>query len=92
MDKIIQIMPCQSEWRAVYSEKGKPLLVSLIGWAIMEDDEGSRSVQGLCAGDYVDSPETCTNFLGYASPGDNPSRWEEEAADYQKSEDKTSKR
>jgi len=96
MKKFLQIMPCEPGWRAVFAlEPQKPtdeivLFTPLIGWALCEDerDEGFRSVEGLEAGDYIDSAEETGNFIGYAKPGDDAADWRSGARDHLAREEK----
>lgn len=94
MKKILQIMPCEPGWRAVFAvEPSLPddeivIFTILIGWALCEDkrDEGFRSVEGLGGVDCIDDVEGSVNFIGYAKPGDTADDWKSEAQDYLESE------
>jgi hypothetical protein len=48
--KILQIVPADSGWRAVYGHSEDPEgseLSRVVAWALVEDDEGKREVVGL---------------------------------------------
>lgn len=92
MKRFIQIMPCQGKWNAVYAIEGEPVFKPMLGWAIFEEDDGERTVEGLDADDFVDSAEECANFIGYAAPDDAVENWTEGAVRYQKCEDEKRER
>lgn len=48
--KILQIVPADAGWRAVYGHADDPdgsELSRVVAWALIEDDEGEREVVGL---------------------------------------------
>jgi hypothetical protein len=48
--KILQIVPADSGWRAVYGQTDDPdssELSRVVAWALVEDDEGGHEVVGL---------------------------------------------
>jgi hypothetical protein len=79
--RVIQIMPAEPDWRAIFAdenEEGLVLEAQLAGWALIERDV-TRSVVGLCATGEVESCEALENFLGYAAPGQPASQWHHDA-------------
>jgi len=76
--RVLQIMPAAPDWRAIYADEsveGLVLETPLAGWALVEREDGSRSVIGLDATGEVESCESLENFLGYAAPGEPAARW-----------------
>ena len=70
--KILQIIPAQ-DWYAVFKGEGGPpqdALSPLACWALVELDDGTRSVEGLGADDYVDFVEDAGNFARYIHGSD----------------------
>lgn len=93
--RIIQIMPAAPDWRAIYadeSEEGLVLETPLVGWALIEQEDGSRCVVGLDATGEVESCEALENFLGYAAPGEPAARWHREAVRYYREREEAQKR
>jgi len=51
-DKIISLVPAESGWRAIYIDSGEDgdesrELTRIVAWALVEDDDGDRSVVGM---------------------------------------------
>ncbi len=49
-EKIVQIVPADAGWRAVYEDPHDPAeteLSRVAAWALVEDDDGAREVVGL---------------------------------------------
>ena len=51
-EKIISLVPAESGWRAIYTDieldgEESRELTRIVAWALVEDDEGDRSVVGL---------------------------------------------
>lgn len=51
-EKIIALVPAESGWRAIYTgytDDGSESreLTRIVGWALVEDDDGDRSVVGM---------------------------------------------
>ena len=51
-EKIISLVPADSGWRAIYTdidEEGEESreLTRIVAWALVEDEEGERSVVGM---------------------------------------------
>lgn len=46
VEKIMQIMPAEG-WYAIHEEEGKRHLKRLICWALIENEDGDRMVEGL---------------------------------------------
>ena len=54
-DKVVQIVPAESGWRAVYEDASDPTeteLARVAAWALVENDTGAREIVGL----VVDGP------------------------------------
>jgi len=67
--KIIQIMPAGG-WRAEFTNGKKRETLPLVGWALVEDEDG-QLVVGLCTAKeqaYADLCTTSQNFSGYIPP------------------------
>jgi hypothetical protein len=55
--KILQIVPADSGWRAVYGHSDDPdgsELSRVVAWALVEDEDGEREVVGMVV-DPIDS-------------------------------------
>lgn len=55
--KIVQIVPAEPGWRAVYAsaeEWQETELSRIVAWALVEDDEGDREIVGMVV-DPIDS-------------------------------------
>jgi len=46
-DKIIQIVPAETEWKALYGEGEEAARSRILCWALVEDDAGARRIEGL---------------------------------------------
>jgi hypothetical protein len=71
---IIQIIPAAG-FRAVYRPEDAPdqlIERPLACWALVEDHEGSRSVEGMDVDWAVDFCGDTGGFVGYAAPGELP--------------------
>ena len=80
--KILQIMPAQG-WVAQFAEEDQEYLEPLVGWALVQEDEGT-AVVGLIAGETVILADTSSAFAGYAYV---PEIWAEEDFDDDEGED-----
>ena len=71
--KIVQIIPAEG-WFAVYGDDdGKPtILVPLVCWALYEDEEGDRYIEGMDAFEYVDFSQGNHNFHDYRHKSEAP--------------------
>ncbi len=82
---ILQIMLAAPDWRAIYADEsveGLVLETPLAGWALVEHEDGSRSVVGLDATGDVENCQSLENFLGYAAPGEPAARWYRDSLRY----------
>jgi hypothetical protein len=83
--RVLQIMPAAPDWRAIYADEsveGLVLETPLAGRALIEREDGSRTVVGLDATGEVESCESLENFLGYTAPGEPAARWYRDSLRY----------
>lgn len=67
MKKILQIIPADS-WEAKFKSSDGELVGNdhIVCFALVEDDDGSRSVEGMIAAEgFMDFCEDIANFNGY---------------------------
>ena len=81
--KILQIIPAPG-WAAVFAieHPDKPWQAEsspLVAWALVEDSDSERSIEGVDALDFTDLVEGQAGFLGYLAPGQDIGPWMEEA-------------
>lgn len=69
-ERIVQIMPADG-WKAVYvNGDGVVAVVPLVGWALVEDGEGRRHVDGLDGrGDVITLCDNMVGFQVFEAPG-----------------------
>ena len=92
---IKQIMQCEPGWEGIYIREDawsdtpiKTAAAPIIGWALIDDEEGESSVQALLSYDGVVLPagDLGERYFGAAKPGDYVARlsdfWEVAAQSY----------
>lgn len=68
-DKIISLVPAETGWRAIYTgpdDDESRELTRILAWALVEDEEGERSVVGMVVG--ANDPTQIVPVLDGASP------------------------
>ena len=95
MANIKQIMQCEPGWEGVYIRDDawadtpiKTTSAPIVGWALLDDENGESSVQALLsvAGSITLSGDMGPRYFGAARPGDYAARladfWEAAAQSY----------
>lgn len=68
MEKILQIIPADG-WCALYKDEHEMLLVPLICFALIEENNNVQRIVGMCCDDiYIGVADTSSNFAGYLKP------------------------
>ena len=62
--KITQIMPAAG-WGAAFDTGDEEEITPLVGWALVQENDGKTAVVGLVAGSEVELCDQQDNFAGY---------------------------
>jgi hypothetical protein len=62
--KILQMMPAAG-WGAAFDTGDEEEITPLVGWALVQGDDGKSAVVGLVAGNEVELCDQLDNFAGY---------------------------